>query len=142
MRRMNWMPSLAALVDRSRTPTFADAPNLPYIQALVKGSLRWRPALPLGIPHTTTEDDWYEGMFIPKRTVCVVNFWLISGNATMTRRRMAPMLPASIQRGSWMSTVSSSQILRRRATMGTVHMALGGGHVSGGTPPMIHCSLI
>jgi len=66
---------LDAVVGRSRTPTFADAPNLPYIQALVKESLRWRPALPLGIPHTTTEDDWYEGMFIPKGTSCMVNTW-------------------------------------------------------------------
>ena len=66
---------LDAVVGRSRAPTFADAPNLPYIQALVKESLRWRPALPLGIPHATTEDDWYEGMFIPKGTMCIVNFW-------------------------------------------------------------------
>ena len=66
---------LDTVVGRSRTPTFADAPNLPYIQALVKESLRWRPVLPLGIPHTTTEDDWYEGMFIPKGTLCMVNLW-------------------------------------------------------------------
>ena len=31
---------LDVVVGRSRTPTFADAPNLPYIQALVKESLR------------------------------------------------------------------------------------------------------
>ena len=66
---------LDAVVGRSRTPTFADAPNLPYIQALVKESLRWRPPFPIGIPHTTTEDDWYEGMFIPKGTMCIVNIW-------------------------------------------------------------------
>ena len=66
---------LDTVVGRSRTPTFADAPNLPYIQALVKESLRWRPPLPLGAPHATTEDDWYEGMFIPKGTLCLVNLW-------------------------------------------------------------------
>jgi cytochrome P450 len=66
---------LDAVVGRSRTPTFADAPSLPYIQALVKESLRWRPALPLGIAHATTEDDWYEGMFIPKGTICAANLW-------------------------------------------------------------------
>ena len=66
---------LDAVVGRARTPTFSDAPNLPYIQALVKESVRWRPALPLGIPHATTEDDWYKGMFIPKGTVCLVNLW-------------------------------------------------------------------
>jgi cytochrome P450 len=66
---------LDTVVGRSRTPTFGDAPNLPYIQALVKEFLRWRPALPLCVPHTTTEDDWYEGMFIPKGTLCLVNLW-------------------------------------------------------------------
>jgi len=63
------------VVGRSRTPTFADAPNLPYIQALVKESLRWRPVVPLGLPHATTADDWYEGMFIPKGTLCIANLW-------------------------------------------------------------------
>ena len=66
---------LDAVVGRSRVPTFADAPSLLYIQALVKESLRWRPALPLGIPHRATEDNWYEGMFIPKGTICLVNLW-------------------------------------------------------------------
>jgi len=64
---------LDAVVGRSRAPTFAD--SLPYIQALVKESLRWRPPVPLGVPHTTTEDDWYEGMYIPKGTMCLVNLW-------------------------------------------------------------------
>ncbi|KAH9975165.1 cytochrome P450 [Russula compacta] len=66
---------LDAVVGRSRVPTFADAPSLPYIQALVKESLRWRPVAPLGGPHTTIEDNWYEGMFIPKGTVCFANLW-------------------------------------------------------------------
>ena len=66
---------LDAVVGRSRTPTFSDAPNLPYIEALVKESLRWRPVIPLGVPRNTTEDNWYEGMFIPKDTLCLVNLW-------------------------------------------------------------------
>ncbi|KAI0277783.1 cytochrome P450 [Russula brevipes] len=66
---------LDAIVGRSRAPTFSDAPSLPYIQALVKETLRWRPSVPLGVPHATTEDDWYEGMFIPKGTICISNLW-------------------------------------------------------------------
>jgi cytochrome P450 len=72
---------LDTVVGRSRSPTFADAPNLPYMQALVKESLRWRSALPLGIPHSTTEDDWYEGMFIPKGTLCISNMWQCNHDA-------------------------------------------------------------
>jgi cytochrome P450 len=66
---------LDSVVGRGRLPTFADAPHLPYVQAVIKETLRWRPALPLGVPHATKEEDWYEGMFIPKGTVCISNVW-------------------------------------------------------------------
>jgi cytochrome P450 len=41
---------------------------------MVKELLRWRPIAPI-ITHGTTEDDWYEGMFIPKDTICLANAW-------------------------------------------------------------------
>ena len=66
---------LDTVVGRDRLPTFADAPHLPYISAVIKEVLRWRPAVPLGVPHAAEEDDWYEGMFIPKGTVCISNTW-------------------------------------------------------------------
>ncbi|THH03981.1 hypothetical protein EW146_g10300 [Bondarzewia mesenterica] len=66
---------LDTVVGRSRLPTFADYRHLPYIQAIVKEALRWRPVDPVGMPHYTIEDDWYEGMFIPKDTVCIANVW-------------------------------------------------------------------
>ena len=69
---------LDAVVGRARLPTFADYPNLPYIRAMVKEALRWRPIGPLGVPHRSTEDDWYEGMFIPKGTICIANLWHIN----------------------------------------------------------------
>jgi cytochrome P450 len=66
---------LDAVVGRARLPTFADAPHLPYVSAIVKEVLRWRPVAPLGIPHKAAEDDWYEGMFIPKGATCMANIW-------------------------------------------------------------------
>ena len=66
---------LNAVVGRTRLPTFADSPHLPYIRAMVKELLRWRPVVPLATPHRITEDDWYEGMFIPKGTICMPNVW-------------------------------------------------------------------
>ena len=66
---------LDAVVGRTRSPTFADLPHLPYIRAMVKELLRWRPIAPIITPHRTTEDDWYEGMFIPKGTICLANAW-------------------------------------------------------------------
>ena len=40
---------LDAVVGRSRIPTHADMPHLPYICAIIKEILRWRPAGPLGL---------------------------------------------------------------------------------------------
>ncbi|KAJ3816339.1 cytochrome P450, partial [Lentinula raphanica] len=37
--------------------------------------LRWQPATPLGVPHATLEDDWYEGYLIPKGTTILANIW-------------------------------------------------------------------
>jgi cytochrome P450 len=39
-----------AVVGRDRLPTFEDRENLPYIRAMVKEVLRWRPVGPLGLP--------------------------------------------------------------------------------------------
>jgi cytochrome P450 len=66
---------LDSVVGRDRLPIFADAPRLPYVCAIVREVLRWRPVVPLGLPHAAIQDDWYEGMFIPKGTVCVPNIW-------------------------------------------------------------------
>ena len=62
---------LDAVVGRTRLPTFADYPHLPYIRAMVKEILRWKPVGPLAVPHRLAEDDWYNGMFIPKGTICI-----------------------------------------------------------------------
>ena len=64
-----------SVVGRDRLPTFADATRLPYVCAIIKEVLRWRPTIPLGVPHAATEDDWYEGMYIPKGTICISNIW-------------------------------------------------------------------
>jgi cytochrome P450 len=69
---------LDEIVGSARPPTFADLPSLPYIRAMVKETLRWSPIVPLGVPHASTADDWYEGMFIPKGTICVQNMRVIN----------------------------------------------------------------
>jgi cytochrome P450 len=69
---------LDTVVGRERLPTFADYPYLPYIRAMVKEVLRWRPVTPLGGPHRCTEDDWYEGVFIPKGAICLPNVWYMN----------------------------------------------------------------
>ncbi|KAH9478540.1 Cytochrome P450 monooxygenase [Psilocybe cubensis] len=74
---------LDAVVGRSRMPTASDAENLPYMKALVKEVLRWRPVSPLGTQHVVKQDDWYEGRFIPKGTMCFANIWLMNRDKTV-----------------------------------------------------------
>jgi cytochrome P450 len=64
-----------AVVGRDRLPSFSDAPHLPYVCATMREVLRWRPALAFGAPHVSREEDWYEGMYIPKGTMCIANLW-------------------------------------------------------------------
>lgn len=69
------------IVGPSRTPTFEDEAQLPYLRALCKEVLRWRPVAVLGgTPHATTEDDWYNGFYIPRGTTILGNSWAINMN--------------------------------------------------------------
>lgn len=63
------------VVGQDRMPTFEDEHDLPYIRAMVKETLRWWPITKTGMNHATTEDDWYEGHFIPKGSVVMLNWW-------------------------------------------------------------------
>ncbi|GAA5975296.1 hypothetical protein JCM11641_005927 [Rhodosporidiobolus odoratus] len=72
---------LDRVVGPDRLPTFEDFEDLPYVRAVVNETLRWRPIAVLGgTPHASTEDDWYEGMFIPKGSTVIANLWSIHLN--------------------------------------------------------------
>ena len=84
------------IVGHDRTPTLADLPNLPYLQAAWTESLRWRPPVPLcgstftvyqiafslvgltvafniGIPHKSNTEDVYNGYRIPRGSLIFAN---------------------------------------------------------------------
>ncbi|KAG2134904.1 cytochrome P450 [Suillus bovinus] len=67
-----------SVVGRERLPTFEDKASLPYIEAVVRETLRWEPIVPLGVPHATSSDDVYDGYFIPKGTIITYNTWGIT----------------------------------------------------------------
>ncbi|KAI0041341.1 cytochrome P450 [Auriscalpium vulgare] len=69
---------LDALLGGRRLPTLDDKENLPYLTAVHKEVLRWHIIGPMGIPHSTTADDYYKGYFIPKGTIVFSNLWAIS----------------------------------------------------------------
>ncbi|KAF5354009.1 hypothetical protein D9756_007056 [Leucocoprinus leucothites] len=61
----------------NRLPEFDDRPNLPYISAMVKESMRWQVVTPLAAPHMASNADEYEGYYIPKGTILIGNAWSI-----------------------------------------------------------------
>ena len=62
-----------AVVGEDRSPTWDDYAKLPYIVACVKETMRWRPVVPLGFPHSLAEDDELDGMLLPKGSDVFVN---------------------------------------------------------------------
>ncbi|KAK7044096.1 hypothetical protein VNI00_007812 [Paramarasmius palmivorus] len=65
------------VIGNSRLPSFADYDSLPYMQALLKETLRWRPIAPTGVAHSVTEDNVYNGMFIPRGSTVYANIYEI-----------------------------------------------------------------
>ncbi|KAK7446301.1 hypothetical protein VKT23_014507 [Stygiomarasmius scandens] len=77
-----------------RLPSFADVGSIPFVDALVRETLRWNPILPLsthafvlkslqyiylnpGVPYQTVQDDEYEGYYIPAGATVVGNSWAV-----------------------------------------------------------------
>ncbi|WVZ55670.1 hypothetical protein U9M48_006302, partial [Paspalum notatum var. saurae] len=52
-----------------------DFPNLPYLQAVVKESLRLHPLTPLMLPHKANASVKIAGYDIPKGANVIVNVW-------------------------------------------------------------------
>ncbi|TVY93076.1 Cytochrome P450 monooxygenase [Lachnellula willkommii] len=76
------MEKAQAMIDEKigseRSPTWKDFDSLPYINAIVKEGLRWRPVTSVGFAHKIREDDTYEGMLIPKDSTVFVAVWALN----------------------------------------------------------------
>ena len=71
---------LDSVVGQNRLPSFDDTCNLPYVNAFIKETLRWRSVVPVGAPHSPIEDDEYLGYHIPKGAIIIENQWVINMN--------------------------------------------------------------
>ena len=56
-----------------RLPEISDMQSMPYMEALVKEVLRWRPAVPMPPPHQLTEALSYKGYHFPPGTNFLIN---------------------------------------------------------------------
>ncbi|KAH0583191.1 hypothetical protein H2248_011075 [Termitomyces sp. 'cryptogamus'] len=67
---------LDRVVGSDRMPEYYDKESLPYTNALIKETMRWRPVAAFGAaPHAVTVDDEYRGMFIPKGATLYANIF-------------------------------------------------------------------
>nr|VWO98258.1 Cytochrome P450 monooxygenase CYP52X1 [Ganoderma boninense] len=74
---------LDAVVCSDRLPSFADMPNLPYVYACVKETLRYWTVAPLGLPHRAMEHGRYQEYDIPAGSTVVANIWGIMHDETV-----------------------------------------------------------
>ncbi|EXJ84074.1 hypothetical protein A1O3_04741 [Capronia epimyces CBS 606.96] len=70
------------LCGTSRSPRWGeDFAQLPYINAIVKEGMRWRPVAVTALPHKVRQDDYYKGMLIPKGSTVFIPTWAIHHNS-------------------------------------------------------------
>ncbi|KAK7461912.1 hypothetical protein VKT23_008343 [Stygiomarasmius scandens] len=63
------------LVGQGRAPRLEDFDQLPYCQALINETHRFRPVAPMGIPHAMLDEGEYRNYVLPKGTVIFINVW-------------------------------------------------------------------
>lgn len=73
---------LERVVGMERMVLESDLPSLPYLQVVVRETLRLYPSAPLALPHLSVEACNVLGYEIPKNTQVLVNLWAIGRNPT------------------------------------------------------------
>ncbi|KAJ6589401.1 cytochrome P450 [Mycena capillaripes] len=68
------------VLGRERMPNNDDEKDLPYVRAIIKEVQRIHSPFWVPTPHFSTADFVYNGMYIPKDTVIILNCWTIHHN--------------------------------------------------------------
>ncbi|XP_014230693.1 methyl farnesoate epoxidase-like [Trichogramma pretiosum] len=78
-RNVNYVKELQSELDdvlgRNCAPTLADVTRLPKIESFLAEAARYLIMAPMGVPHRSTNDVFFEGYEIPKDTIILMNFY-------------------------------------------------------------------
>ncbi|CAG2170900.1 unnamed protein product, partial [Oppiella nova] len=66
-----------SVVGRDRSPCYADRLHMPFTQAFINESFRYKTIVPLNLLRRTLEDTSVLGHFIPKDTIIMANIWAV-----------------------------------------------------------------
>ncbi|ETR99696.1 putative cytochrome P450 [Trichoderma reesei RUT C-30] len=124
-----------AEIDRvcgDRMPDLNDFPDLPYVRACMKESLRWMPATALGVPHAVTQDDSYMGYHIPKDAGLILNVWAIHNDPKRhpDPRRYNPARWAGDNQNSAQAAVNPDPAKRDHFVFGAGRRLCQGMHIA------------
>ncbi|OCH91997.1 cytochrome P450 [Obba rivulosa] len=76
-KQLRAQAEIDASMSCDRLPTLKDREDLPYVNALMKETMRWQPATPMGLARCSVNDDFYDGYYIPGNTTVLPNIWAI-----------------------------------------------------------------
>ncbi|GAW26375.1 putative cytochrome P450 [Rosellinia necatrix] len=124
-----------AEIDRvcgDRLPDLNDVPDLPYVRGCMKESLRWMPAAVLGVPHSTTQDDYYQGYHIPKGASVLFNVWAIHNDPRRhpNPREYDPSRWAGDNQNSIQAALNADPTKRDHFTFGAGRRMCQGMHIA------------
>ncbi|KAI1432418.1 cytochrome P450 [Xylaria sp. CBS 124048] len=115
-----------------RLPGLDDAPDLPYINACCKESLRWMPGFLLCVPHAVSQDDVYMDYHIPKGATVILNTWAINHDPKRHPKpeEFNPMRYINDHQSSSESSNNSDATKRDHFTFGAGRRKCSGMHIA------------